>query len=130
MCHFDGYRFKEVWKRAVWLFAWCFINILDIREINNDNLISHQEASEKWGETNHTDPVDFFADNGKTVDDFRYEVQQEIYKQLGEINMNVNHALEILINNNVISNSDYWLKACVVVKYLDVLIINMAKKLI
>jgi hypothetical protein len=88
LCHFDGARFMEVWNRGVWTFAWVFINVLGITTITPDNLMSHQEVSEKWGETDHSDPYGFFLDNGKTIDDFRYAVQQEINEQLkGEVDM-------------------------------------------
>jgi hypothetical protein len=68
----------EVWNHGVWTFAWVFINILGITTVTPDNLMSHKETSEKWGETDHTDPYGFFADNGKTFDDFRSAVQEEI----------------------------------------------------
>lgn len=46
-----------------------------------------------------------------------------------EVNMDVTQALTILAQNGIISSSDYWLKAVDVVKYLDVMLINMATKL-
>jgi len=82
LCHFDGERFTEVWNRGVWLFAWVFINELKIYTVTDFNLMSHQEVSARWGETDHTDPYGFFADNGKTVDEFRSAVQVEIDRQL------------------------------------------------
>lgn len=82
LCHFDGEKFIEVWNRGVWLFAWVFINVVGDTVITVDNLMSHKEVSEKWGETDHTDPYGFFEDNGKTFDDFRSAVQEEIYRQL------------------------------------------------
>lgn len=78
LCHFDGDKFIEVWNRGVWLFAWVFVNILKINTVTKDNLMSHQEVSLKWKETDHTDPHGFFKDNGKTVDEFRSAVQNEI----------------------------------------------------
>lgn len=92
LCHFDGEDFMEVWKRGVWLFAWLHINVIGITTITKDNLMGHNEVSAKWHETDHTDPYGFFADNGKTVDDFRAEVQQEINYQLngGERDMKIN----------------------------------------
>jgi len=82
LCHFDGDRFIEVWNRGVWLFAWVFVNVLKISTVTDFNLMSHQEVSAKWGETDHTDPYGFFADNGKTVDEFRRAVQVEINGQM------------------------------------------------
>lgn len=84
LCHFDGARFVDVWKRGVWAFAWVFVNILKIHTINKQNLRSHKEVSEQWHETDHTDPYGFFTDNGRTVDDFRADVQKEINKMLGD----------------------------------------------
>jgi peptidoglycan hydrolase-like protein with peptidoglycan-binding domain len=44
--------------------------------------MSHAEVSQKWGETNHSDPIAYFAKFGKTVDMFREEVQSEINSML------------------------------------------------
>jgi len=82
LCHFDGELFPQVWIRGVFAFAWVFINILGITTVTKDNLMSHEEVSLKWRETDHVDPKSFFADNGKTVDDFREAVQAEIENQL------------------------------------------------
>lgn len=73
----DPEKFNIVWNNAVELFAETFIN-LGITEINKDNLISHAEVSAKWKETDHTDPVSYFQEYGKTVDDFRSAVQNAI----------------------------------------------------
>lgn len=83
LCHFDDpSKFQEIWDRGVWLFAWVFVNILKMATVTKDNLMGHNEISEKWHETNHTDPYGFFADHGKTVDDFRADVQKEIDRQI------------------------------------------------
>lgn len=87
LCHFDDpSKFQEIWDRGVWLFAWVFINVLKITTVTKDNLMGHKEVSEKWHETDHTDPYDFFADHGKTIDDFRADVQAEIDRQMKEGN--------------------------------------------
>lgn len=41
----------------------------------------------------------------------------------------INVAIKVLVDKGIISSADYWIKAVSVVKYLDVLIINMANKL-
>lgn len=75
-------QFQEVWNRAVWYFANKFINKLKITTITKDNLMSHSEISSKYKETDHQDPVAYFKEYGKTVDDFRADVQAEISNQL------------------------------------------------
>lgn len=77
----DVAKFNEVWNRAVWYFAYKFINKLKINTITKDNLMSHAEVSAKWKETTHTDPVAYFNEYGKTVDNFRAAVQAEINNQ-------------------------------------------------
>jgi len=85
LCHYDDAEsFKEVWKRAVWLFAYIQAYILKRPSITKFNLMSHAEVSEKWHETNHTDPISYFGKFGKTVEDFRNEVQYEINNMLGQ----------------------------------------------
>lgn len=84
LCHFDNPgSFGEVWKRAVWLFAYVHVNIIKQPSITKDNLMSHAEVSQKWHETDHNDPLSYFAEFGKTVDDFRNEVQAAINTMMG-----------------------------------------------
>jgi N-acetylmuramoyl-L-alanine amidase len=86
LCHYDDcLKFPQVWARAVWLFAWVHINVLKLTTVTKDNLMSHAEVSQKWHETDHTDPVAYFAKYGKTVDMFRAEVQQEINNMINPV---------------------------------------------
>lgn len=76
MCHTtNSDKFKMIWDRTVWLFAYLFVNVIKCNTITKDNLMSHAEVSNLWKETDHLDPVDYFATFGKTVDTFRQEVQ-------------------------------------------------------
>lgn len=85
LCHFDdAASFAEVWKRAVWLFAYVHSYIIMKPLITKDNLMSHAEVSQRWHETDHRDPISYFGEFGKSVDDFRNEVQSEINIMLGE----------------------------------------------
>lgn len=85
LCHYDDEaRFNEVWKRAVWLFAWVHANIIKQTSITIDNLMSHAEVSNKWGETTHQDPIAYFSQFAKTVDDYRAAVQEEINNMIGQ----------------------------------------------
>jgi N-acetylmuramoyl-L-alanine amidase CwlA len=87
LCHTtDPNKFLEIWKRGIWLYAHLFtkVAIPPIHMVTKDNLMSHAEVSEKWKETDHMDPVSYFAKFGKTVDDFRSDVQEEINKMLGK----------------------------------------------
>lgn len=38
----------------------------------------------KWRETNHVDPITYFKEYNRTVDDFRRDVQEEIDKMLSK----------------------------------------------
>lgn len=76
----DPVKFKAVYDRAVWYFAYIFVNVLKIKTVTKDNLMSHCEVSAKWGETDHQDPVAYFKTYGKTVDMFRADVQSIINK--------------------------------------------------
>lgn len=83
LCNFnDPKLFQEVWNRAVWIFAYVHVHIINILVISKDTLMSHAEVSAKWKETTHTDPIAYFAKFGKTVDDFRAAVQEEVNKML------------------------------------------------
>jgi N-acetylmuramoyl-L-alanine amidase len=90
----DNNKFNEVWNRAVWYFAYLMIHIVKQTTVTKDNVLSHSEVSNRWHETDHTDPVAYFAEYNKTIDKFREEVQAEINLQLG--NNNVNPDSEVL----------------------------------
>lgn len=74
----DVTKFNEVWKRATWYFAYIFVNVLKIKLVTKENLMSHAEVSVMWRESDHQDPVAYFKSYGKTVDMFRTEVQNQI----------------------------------------------------
>lgn len=79
-------QFTEVYNRAVWFFAYAFINIIKQIIISKNDLMSHAETSDLYKETDHQDPLIFFNEYGKTVDGFRADVQKEINNQLGKSN--------------------------------------------
>ncbi|MHB9054260.1 MAG: peptidoglycan recognition protein family protein [Thermoleophilia bacterium] len=63
----DGLRkFQEVWNRAVWLTASRCI----AHGWGSDRVVSHNQTSQMFGETDHTDPVGFFARYGRTWQQF------------------------------------------------------------
>lgn len=109
LCHFDGARFQEVWNRGVYLFAWVFVNVLKKYVVTKDNLMSHQEVSAKWRETDHTDPYGFFKDNGRTVDEFRAEVQAEINNMLGA--KDYIPAVDKLKSKGLLKDDAFWKNA-------------------
>ena len=71
-------QFNAVWSNAVELFAQLFLNVLHQKTVTKDNLLSHAEVSARWRESDHTDPVGYFREYGKTVDNFRADVQARI----------------------------------------------------
>lgn len=118
----DPAKFQEVWNRAVWYtakackqFGW------DVSKV-----YSHDEISRMFHETNHTDPVGFFAKYGKSFGDFKLAVMKELK---GADSVDVNEAIKILAQHEVLSDMAYWKNATGCVKYLDSLLINMASKL-
>lgn len=74
----DEAKFNEVWNRGVWLAAYLLRNIIGVSAVTSDNVMSHAEVSNTWDETDHQDPVSYFSEYGKTMDDFRNEVQQAL----------------------------------------------------
>jgi hypothetical protein len=59
--------------------------------------MSHDEVSKRWHETNHTDPVAYFAQYGKTVDAFRREVQEVL-----DMNPEFDEYIKVLKDNEII----------------------------
>ena len=88
LCEPSGYdpaKFQAVWDRAVWYFANYLKNDLGITTVTTDNVLSHAEVSNRWHETDHQDPIEYFTRYGKTMDQFRQAVQEQINK--GDVDM-------------------------------------------
>lgn len=106
LCHpkvHDPVKFAEVWKRAVWYFAWLFVNYLHIYTVTQQVIPSHADCTRWWHETDHMDPESYFKEYGKTVDDFRKEVQQEINVQTGKVatpKVSEKKTIELIITAN------------------------------
>lgn len=57
--------FAEVWARTVWVVADACVRY---GWTTGPNVYSHRGISAMYGETNHTDPIQYLADHGKTWD--------------------------------------------------------------
>ena len=130
----DEAKFKEVWDTAVNLFADIFIEQIGVTTVTKDNLMSHAEVSAKWHETKHTDPISYFAEYNKTVDDFRWAVQQRINELKGSQLMSLADAVNVLVAKGVVNTPDYWVQNAVNGKsvngeYTGLLIQRVAEKL-
>jgi len=128
----DEVKFNAVWDSAVKLFADVFIEQIKITTITKDNLMSHAEVSAKWHETDHQDPVSYFKEYGKTVDDFRAAVQQRINDLKPSISLV--DAVDILVAKGIINTPGYWVQNAVIGKsvngeYTGLLIRKIAEKL-
>ena len=67
-------EFQKVWKNAVAHYA----DLCRKFDLNADHVIGHCEAHEKGFASNHSDPEPYFARFGKTMKDFRAEVQARL----------------------------------------------------
>ena len=75
MCHFtDEVKFREVWARTVWLAADICLRY-GFNPGNLDQLNTHDWVSVTWFETDHTDPLGYFAAHGKSWADFVHDVK-------------------------------------------------------
>ena len=115
----DPDKFGRVWNNAVSLFADLFREY-GFGAVTVDNLLSHAEVSSRWRETDHTDPVGYFAEYGKTVNDFRDAVQNELNggydmevfnnlaTRLEELERRVNQLENPMIYNYIDHNLPEW----------------------
>lgn len=67
-------EFQKVWKNAVAHYA----DLCRKFDLNADHVIGHCEAHAKGFASNHSDPEPYFARFGKTMKDFRVEVQARL----------------------------------------------------
>jgi len=63
MC--EGEPFQEVWNRTVWLVSDACVRY---GWSTGPNVFSHRGISALYKETNHTDPIQYLANHGKTWD--------------------------------------------------------------
>lgn len=70
----DPAKFEEVWKRTVWLVADACIRYGWTKE----SLWSHRRVSGSYGDTDHTDPIDYLNRYGRTWDDLLSAIDREI----------------------------------------------------
>lgn len=80
LCHATNQAdFNSQWEEAV---KWCG-DYLHKRGWGIDRLISHNEARLVWGGTDHTDPISYFNQYGKSWSQF--EAAVAAYMQTGEV---------------------------------------------
>jgi hypothetical protein len=75
LCHASNADdFAKQWSMAVeWFASRCHVY-----GRGADMIRSHHEIAKQYGGTDHTDPDDYFAAYGKTVDDFRADVARRL----------------------------------------------------
>lgn len=75
ICHATNQAdFDRAYQTAVEFAAW----YLDKRGWGMDRLISHDDARRMWGGTDHTDPIDYFREYGKSWQQFCSDVQSAL----------------------------------------------------
>lgn len=77
-------KFIIVYNETVALFSRLFHIVLKIDKITPDNLMSHDECRIKFKDTTHTDPTGYFKEYGKTMSQFRADVQTAINNLIKE----------------------------------------------
>lgn len=71
ICHAESKaNFTKAWKNAI---EWTKAMMKEFG-IPAKNVVSHDYCSKKWGGSDHTDPIGYFAEYGKTFDDFLKEL--------------------------------------------------------
>lgn len=75
LCHAENQEdFERVWNVGV---EWAAM-MLDRYGWGIDRLISHNDCSEWWGGSDHTDPLSYFEDFGKSWSQFKEEVAERL----------------------------------------------------
>ena len=105
--------FNAAYNKAVHLFAF-LCNYLGAKP---SEIICHSEGFKRGIASNHSDVTHWFPLHGKSMDDFRSDVQKDIngtYVDLGSTSSSSNGnetyltAVQDLVNVGIIDNSDYW----------------------
>lgn len=64
----DEKQFIQDYEMYTWLIA-KLLSDRNLRIIDGVTLMSHDQVSKKWHESDHTDPIDYLASHGKSWDD-------------------------------------------------------------
>lgn len=81
MCHPKGHnveQFNIIYWATVDAFARLYRYVLNIKIVTTANCMTHHEVSAKWKKSTHTDPTSFFNEYGKTMAQFRKDVQYKL----------------------------------------------------
>lgn len=70
----DNQKFEEVWNRTVWLAADRCVRY----NWPKSSIYSHKDMSLTFGDTNHTDPIDYLSRYGRTWDDLVSAINREM----------------------------------------------------
>ena len=75
LCHAtNAADFAKVWSNAVEFCAW----YLRKQGWGVERLLSHYDCTRKWGGSDHTDPIGYFGQFGKTWAQFKEEVRKKM----------------------------------------------------
>lgn len=78
LCHATNRsEFDKVWYAAAEFAAW----YLKKRGWGIDRLLSHDDCRRRWGGTDHTDPLGYFREFGKTWEEFKVAVKDRMAKK-------------------------------------------------
>lgn len=110
MCHTDN--FENIYNKSVWLTAKLLLK-QNILVADENTIMSHEEVSRKWKETNHIDPTQFLKNNNKTIDGFRSDVQKTINNMIFE------NAVMKLKSKGIINTPEYWLNNIIQENIID-----------
>ena len=110
--------FDQVWSKTVWLVADACVRY---GWSTGPNVYSHRGISAMYGETDHTDPIQFLANNGKTWDQLLSAIDEEI------VNIKTPKVIEPVIYPPVTSDKDIYLSVRVLQSKADQAILDINK---
>lgn len=71
-------KMKIVYQASVDAFARLYKYVLKIDKVTKENCMSHDEVRLKWKKTTHVDPTSYLKEIGKSMDQFRTDVQNKL----------------------------------------------------
>ena len=86
LCHATNKTdFNKVWNHAVEFAAW----YLKKRNWGIDRLLSHYDCTQCWGGSDHTDPIGYLAEYGKSWSQFKKAVEAKMKEGASTVNKQV-----------------------------------------
>jgi N-acetylmuramoyl-L-alanine amidase CwlA len=125
----DHNKFLKAYENWTWTLAYV-LSKKDLGVYDGRTLVSHDWVSKNLGGTDHTDPIGYLKQHGKTWNDVVKDVKFHYMKQKAPVvsKITVNDAAEFICDKIHTKEVEYWQKTGTTLQYFDDMLTKIATK--